>query len=272
VETAGALAELFQLVLKKDYPHLPMEGVRVILLEATGRLLAPYVERLQNYTVRKLEERGVEVGLGDPVVQVTEDAVHLKSGRIIPSRTVIWTAGVRVGRLAERLGFEQTGGGRVVVNDDLSIPNHSHIFVIGDMAGSRDAGGQLHPQVAPVAIQGARHVARVVEARLRGEDAKPFVYRDPGIMATIGRNSAVVQLSSGIKTTGFIAWTMWLGLHLIQLIGFRNRLNVLINWTWNYFTYDRSARLIIGKDRRFSRHRKHPSLKARHREVSGIDV
>ena len=242
VETAGALVELFHLVLSKDYPALEMQQVRVMLIEATDRVLAPYTERRRNYAVRKLRERGVDVRLGEQVVRVTSDAVHLKSGEVIPSRTIIWTAGVRAGGLASRLGLEQTSGGRVVVVSDLSVPRRPNVFVIGDLAASRDAEGQLHPQVAPVAIQGGKHVAKIISSGAR----EPFVYHDPGIMATIGRNSAVVELSNGIKTTGFLAWVMWLGLHLIQLIGFRNRLNVMINWTWNYVTYDRSARLIIG--------------------------
>lgn len=250
VETAGALIELFHLVLKKDYPDLPITLARVVLLEATPHVLGTYHERLRTYTVRKLEERGVEVRLGDPVVLVTEDGVHLKSGEVILTHTTIWTAGVRTGELAGRLKLQQTTGGRIVVIGDLSVPEHPDVFVIGDMAATLDAEGRLNPQVAPVAIQGARHVARTIEARLAGRASAPFLYRDPGIMATIGRNSAVVQFPGGLKATGFVAWMMWLGLHLIQLIGFRNRLNVLINWAWNYFTYDRSARLIIDRDPR----------------------
>ncbi|MEX0747811.1 MAG: NAD(P)/FAD-dependent oxidoreductase [Rhodothermales bacterium] len=244
IETAGSLAELFHLVLRKDYPNIPIERVRVILLEATPRVLATYHERLQNYTIRKLKQRGVEVHLGDGVVRVTPDAVHLKSGKTIPTHSVIWTAGIRTDRLAERLSLEQTSGGRIVVNSDLSIPGRMNAFVIGDMSGSRDSAGRLHPQVAQLAIQGGKHVAAVIRAHA----SKPFVYRDLGSMATIGRNSAVVQFPNGFKATGFVAWLMWLGLHLIELIGFRNRLNVLINWTWNYFTYDRSARIILDEE------------------------
>ena len=244
IETTGALVELIDLVLAKDFRDLPLERVRVILLEATDGLLAGFDERLQQYTARTLEKRGVEIRLGDPVVEVTPRGVHLRSGDYIPTHTVIWSAGVRTEALSDRLGLEQDRGGRIAVSDDLSLPGRPNVFAIGDIAAARDTDGSLLPQVAPVAIQGGRHVARRITDDLAGRPAAPFRFEDPGIMATIGRNSGVVQLPSGVKATGFVAWMMWLGLHLVQLIGFRNRLNVLVNWAWNYFTYDRSARLI----------------------------
>lgn len=250
IETTGALVELIELVLSKDFPDLPLDRVRVVLLEATDRLLSGFDERLQRYAARTLDKRGVEVRLGDPVVEVTPDGVHLASGDVIPTRTVIWSAGVHTGPLAPRLGIEVDRGGRLFVDADLSVPKHPRVYVIGDMAAARDDNGALLPQVAPVAIQGGKHVAKQIVADLKGLERTRFTFRDPGIMATIGRNSGIVQLPSGIKATGIVGWVMWLGLHLIQLIGFRNRLNVLVNWAWNYFTYDRSARLITrGMDR-----------------------
>ena len=247
VETSGALVELFHKVLGKDYPRLPMHRVRVILIEAFPHILGQYHPRLQQHAVKTLARRGVEVRRGEQVVRVDRTAVHLKTGEVIPTETLIWTAGVRVNPLADALGLEQTAGGRIVVERNLSVPGCEGVFVLGDMAAARDAEGNLLPQVAPVAIQGGRHVARQIGHLLAGRPTEPFTYRDGGSMATIGRNSAVAEFPIGLKTSGFIAWMMWLALHLVQLIGFRNRLNVLVNWVWNYFTYDRSARLIYAR-------------------------
>lgn len=258
VEIAGALVEWFHMVLRKDYPQLDVSRAHVILIEALDRLLAPFDEPLRENTRRMLAERGVEVLLGEAVSEVRPDAVVLKSGRVIPTHTVIWGAGVKGNPLAAAMGLELTRGGRVVVEPDLSVPGRSDVYVIGDLAASKDAQGNLHPQLAQVALQGAVHVARQIERHVRqrrltespASDAprampgEPFVYRDPGTMATIGRHAAVAQFPIGWRFTGFVAWLMWLFLHLVFLIGFRNRLNVLINWVWNYLTYDRSSRLI----------------------------
>ncbi len=245
VETAGALAELFHKVLGHDFPRLPMHRVRIILVEAAPGLLGMYHEHLQEYAARKLAQRGVEVRRGEQVVKVTPHAVHLKTGEVIPTETLIWAAGVRAGRLAEELGFEQVRGGRITVESDLSVPGHPELFIIGDMAAAQDAEGKLLPQVANVAIQGAKHVARQIRNDLNKRERQTFRYRDPGNMATIGRNAAIAEFPIGLRASGFIAWVMWLVLHLVELIGFRNRLNVLVNWIWNYLTYDRSARLIL---------------------------
>lgn len=248
VEMAGALVELFQHVLRKDFPHLPLHKALVYLVEATGSLLGGFHDDARRYARDALLRRGVELRLGDPVARITADAVTLRSGARIPTRTVLWAAGIRAHPLADRLGLEQTRGGRLVVQPDLSLPGDPRVFVVGDLAGSRDARGQLHPQLAPVAMQGAVHVARQIRNRIDGKPAAPFVYRDKGIMATIGRNAAVAELGFGLRSAGFPAWVMWLFLHLLMLVGFRNRLNVLVNWAWNYFTYDRSARLIMRVD------------------------
>ena len=250
VEMAGALVELFQMVLRKDFPRLPLERARVVLVEASPRLLGAFHETSQGYALRKLARRGVEVRLDEPVVRIDAAAVTLKSGERIPMQTLIWAAGVRTTPLADVLGMEQTRGGRLVVEPDLSVPGDPNVFVIGDMAGSRDEDGHLHPQLAPAAMQGANHVARQIRRRMAGQPPTAFRYKNKGVMATIGRNAAVAEFpvllrASDLRSSGFIAWVMWLILHLVLLIGFRNRLNVLINWAWNYFTYDRSARLIM---------------------------
>lgn len=245
VEMAGALVELFDMVLKKDFRAMDVAQAKVYLIEMTGHVLSPFAEKLRRYAARVLKRRGVELLLETSVVEVTEEGVRLKSGEFIPTQTLIWAAGVRASRLADALSVEQGRGGRILVEPDLRITGREREFVVGDLAASRDEAGNLYPQLAPVAMQGARHAARQIEHLLKGEETEPFIYRDKGIMATIGRNAAVAEIEPGIKARGFAAWLVWLFLHLMMLVGFRNRVVVFVNWAWNYFTYDRSARMII---------------------------
>ena len=245
VEMAGALCELIQKVLKKDYPDLPIEKYRVSLVEASPGLLNAYDAPLQNYAIRQLKKRGVDVQLDTRVTRVTPTQVHLSSGETLNAQTLVWAAGIQANDLASILGLPTSRGGRIVVDEWLKVPDHEHVFAIGDIAASKDENGNLYPQLAPVAIQAGKHVATTIKEGLSGKKPGPFRYKDRGTMATIGRNAAVAELNFGIRSTGFIAWVMWLVLHLMQLVGFRNRLNVLMNWAWNYFTYDRSARLIM---------------------------
>ncbi len=245
VEMAGALMELFKMVLSKDFPRLEISQARVVLVEAQNRLLAPFHEKLREKALQTLRKQGVEVLLNEYVTRATADAVYLKSGMTIPTQTLIWAAGVQANPLAKMLGLEQTRGGRLVVKENLSLPDQANVFVIGDMAASKDSQGALYPQLAQVAIQGANHVAEQIKLDLKNEPFTPFCYSDLGIMATIGRHAAVAELPSGLRFSGVIAWLMWLFLHLMYIVGFRNRMNVFINWMWNYFTYDRSARLIF---------------------------
>jgi NADH dehydrogenase len=247
VEMAGALRELFEKVLRKDFPKLDMRQTQVVLLEAMDKLLPPFDAALRQNTLEELQRRGVDVRFNEAVVKVTPDAVHLKSGEVIATQTVVWGAGVKANPLAQVLGVELTRGGRVVVNDDLSIPNHPEAFVIGDMAAGKETGGGVYPQLAQAAIQSGKHVAQQIARKLRNEPTQPFAYKDPGFMATIGRNAAVAQFPNGLKFRGFVAWLMWVGLHLVFLIGFRNKAQVFLNWVWNYATYDRGARLIVGQ-------------------------
>lgn len=244
VEMAGAVSELYTKVLARDFPDLDLTLARVVVVEMVDALLTSFHPRLQAHAARSLRARGVELLLGTGVARVTREGVELSDGRHVPTRTVVWAAGVRAAALADALGLEQTRGGRVVVGPDLSVPGHPEVWVVGDLAGARDAQGALHPQLAPVAQQGARHVARQIRHRLRGRPAEPFRYVDKGTMATIGRRSAVAQLPLGLRFTGTLAWMLWLFLHLVTLIGFRNRLSVLVNWFWNYLTWDRGARLV----------------------------
>jgi NADH dehydrogenase len=245
VEMAGALHELFKHVLVHDFPELDVNRARVILLEATDHLLAPFHPSSRRHALDILRRRGVEVRLGEAMQRATPDRVELKDGTVIPTRTLIWGAGVRANPLADVLGLEQTRGGRILVGDDLSVPGHPEVFVVGDLAGAGDGKGGLLPQVAQPAIQEARHAALQIERTLQRTNRIPFRYKDKGIMATIGRNAAVTELPSGARFKGVLAWYMWLVLHLAYIIGFRSRVAVLINWVWSYFTYDRHARIIV---------------------------
>jgi NADH dehydrogenase len=249
LELSGALSELFQQVLRKDYPRLDVrKEARVILIEATDRLLAPFPEALQRSAKRQLERIGVEVMLNKAVAQATEDAVVLKDGTVISTHTIIWAAGVQAAELAGLDGIaERTRGRRVLVLPTLQLPDHPNVFVIGDAAYLADEQGVAYPQLAPVAMQMGRLAAANILALIDGKPLKPFHYSDRGIMATIGRSAAVAWVFNRIQLSGFIAWLAWLGLHLLYLIGFRNRANVLVNWAWNWWTWDRGVRIILGR-------------------------
>ncbi|MFA5567221.1 MAG: NAD(P)/FAD-dependent oxidoreductase [Trueperaceae bacterium] len=252
VEMAGALVELFNRVLGRDYPELDMRLARVVVVEAGSAVLAPFKKRSQRYAEKVLRRRGVDVRLGATVSEVRADAVVLRSGETIPTRTTVWAAGVRahpVGEaLAANLGEGLERGWRLKVEPDLSLPGHPEIFAIGDVAGPMDKSGKLLPQLAQVAIQGGKHVARTIERRLQGRSGQPFHYRDLGSMAIIGRNAGVAELSPALlsfELRGFVGWLGWLFLHLIYLPGFRNRFSALFNWAYEYLTFDRHARLIL---------------------------
>jgi NADH dehydrogenase len=245
VELAGALSELFALVLAQDFPRLAVGRARVVLLEATDNLLGAFSPGARAYAHHHLQAMGVDVRLNSVVERVTVDAVHLKGGESIPTSTAIWVAGVRANPLGEALGLPLAPNGRVVTNRDLTVTGWPEIFVIGDLAATPTKGGEVLPQLAPVAIQSGKHVAHCIQRRLRGRKTRPFHYVDKGTMATIGRNAAVAELPFNIHIRGRLAWLAWLFLHLLYLVGFRNRLNVLVNWGWNYVTYDRGARLIV---------------------------
>ena len=242
VEMAGALSELIRLVLVKDYPRLNIKDVRVLLLEATDRLLGSMPERLREAAGRTLWHKHIEVRFGATVADFDGIRVRLKSGEVIPANTLIWAAGVRAATLNQRLGLRAGRQGRAVVTPTLQVPDYPEVYVVGD-AAYLEVNGEPLPMVAPVALQMAQTAARNITRALRGMPAEPFRYRDPGTLATIGRNAAVAQIY-GLQLTGFPAWVMWLVVHIIQLIGFRNKLFVLLNWAWDYFFYERAARVI----------------------------
>jgi NADH dehydrogenase len=242
VEMAGALSELIRLVLVKDYPRLNIKDVRILLLEATDKILAAMPERLREAAVKTLWRKWIEVRFSAVVADYDGELVRLKSGEVIPARTVIWAAGVQAAPLSGRLGLSPVRQGRVAVEPTLQVQGHPEVYIIGD-AASLDENGQPLPMVAPVAIQMGKHAARNIGNALQDKPLVPFRYRDQGTLATIGRNAAVCDVY-GIKAQGFPAWVLWLGIHIVQLIGFRNKLFVLLNWAWDYFFYERAARLI----------------------------
>ena len=241
VEMAGGLMELFTKVLAKDFPQLDVRRARVVLVEAGPRLLASFSEASSEHARAGLAKVGVEVITGTGVASVTPEEVVLGNGTRVTAQTLVWAAGVRAHPLAATLGVELGRGGRIVVAPDLSVPERPEIFAIGDIAADRDTP---LPQVAQPAIQGGKHVARQIGHRLADRATEPFRYVDKGSMATIGRHRAVADFPNGRRLSGFVGWMAWLGLHLVYLMGFRNRANVLVNWAWNYATYDRAARLL----------------------------
>lgn len=246
IETAGALFELYSFVFKREYPQIADLEPKVILIEATDALLAPYPDRLRAAAVRQLESMGVEVRLGVKVTHAEPGAVILSDGTTIETFTLVWAAGVEGSPLARSLGVPLERGGRVPVNADLTAIGLDGVYVIGDLAYLIDpTTGQPHPQVIPVAIQQAKTAAGNIIAALEGRAPKPFKYFDKGMMATIGRSRAVAWPFNRVQLTGYVAWLTWLVLHLLWLLGFRNRLSVLLNWVWSYFTYDRSVKIIV---------------------------
>ncbi|MEY2434930.1 MAG: hypothetical protein QOC92_4655 [Acidimicrobiaceae bacterium] len=241
VEVAGALSELFAMVLRRDFPTLDVSRARILLVEMADTVLQPFSSPSQRHASERLTEMGVEVRTGEAVVRVTPTRVALKFGEELASHTLIWAAGVRANPLAEALGVPTRRGGRIAVGPDLRIEGQHNAFAIGDIAAITGSDGELLPMLAQVAMQSARHAAREI-AQPRH---KSFRYRDIGTMATIGRRAAVAELPLHIRLWGTPAWVAWLGLHLVTLVGFRNRLSVFLNWAWNYLTYDRGPRLII---------------------------
>jgi NADH dehydrogenase len=244
VEMAGALVELFD-TLDDDFAAFhPTKQARCVLLEMQEDLLPPYEQPQREYTRRVLEERGVEVLTNTAVDRVEEEAVHLSDGSTIPTETLIWAAGVKASPVADMFGVEQSRDGRVIVQRDLSVPGHPEVFAIGDMAAINGEEG-YEPQLAQVALQSGRHAAEQVRREVLGGTREPFSYSDYGQMATIGRNAAVAELAGGIAFRGVFAWLIWVFIHIAKLVGFRNRASALVNWAYNYFTYSRSARLIL---------------------------
>ncbi len=243
VESAGALAELVRNVLPRDYPGLNWEQARVILLEATQRLLPAMPDDLAAYTLKTLRSKGVEVRLGAAVTHYDGRQVQLKEGEPIYANTLIWGAGVKAADLMAGLPLEKGAQGRVKVLPTLQAEGYPQVFVIGDAALLPDEDGRPLPMVAPVAMQQGEHASRNLLRLMRGEAPLAFHYQDPGILATIGRSQAVARIGP-LHMRGLLAWLAWVVVHIYQLVGFRNRLMVLMDWAWNYIVYDRPVRMI----------------------------
>jgi len=246
VELAGTLAEIARHTLRHEFRASDPRTARVILVEAGARVLSTYDERLSAHAARQLGELGVELRFGAPVTGIDAEGVTIGDARIV-ARTVIWAAGVAASPLGRCLGVALDRAGRVQVEATLQVPGHPEIFVAGDLAALVDMSGKPVPGVAPAAEQMGRHVAANLGRALRGQLPQPFRYHDRGSMATIGRRRAIADLG-WIKLWGAPAWWSWLLVHLLFLIGFRNRLFVLIDWAWSYFTFARGARLIVGAE------------------------
>jgi len=244
VECAGALAELIRLVLIKDYPGLNIRDVRILLLEALDKVLASFPESLREVAAKTLWKKYIELRFGAAVIDFDGQCVYLKSSEVIPAYTLIWTAGVSAANLAGGLGLRQGRQGRIIVKPTLQVPDHPQVFAIGDVAYLEDSQGQPFPMMATVALQQATIAAKNIPRHMKGEPLHNFIYDDLGSLATIGRSSAIAQIGH-FEFSGYLAWLMWSVVHVYQLIGFRNRIMVLINWAWDYFLYDRAVRLII---------------------------
>jgi len=242
VELTGAIAELAKRALASDFRAVDPRSARIVLVEAGPRVLRQFDESLSRYAQQALEQLGTEVRLGTAVTGCDEAGISMETERI-ESRTIMWSAGVEASPAGQWLGAESDRAGRVKVEPDLSLPGRPHIFALGDTALVTGGGGQPLPGVAPVAKQQGAYVARVIAARAGGRSVPPFQYRDFGMLAIIGRSRAVAQFGR-VKLSGFPAWLLWCLAHIYFLIGFRNRLVVMLNWAWNFLTFRRGARLI----------------------------
>jgi NADH dehydrogenase len=242
VELAGALAEIARHSLARDFRHFDPRSAKVVLLEAGPSVLAAFPETLREAARQELERIGVDVRTGTPVTRIMPGAVEIGTNQIA-AETILWAAGVAASPLGRSLGVPVDRAGRVLVNPDLTIPGHHDVFVIGDLASLTGANGRPLPGVAQVAIQMGEHAAHNVIRATKGTPLRPFRYHNLGDMATIGRAAAVADLP-WIQLKGLAGWLAWLFVHLLKLIGFRNRLVVMVQWIWAYFTYQRSVRLI----------------------------
>jgi NADH dehydrogenase len=244
VELAGAIADIARQALSKDFKAIDTRKSKVVLFEGSDRVLGTFARDLSDSAKSQLESLGVDVRLNSFVTDIAPGKVKVGDDWI-ECEVVLWATGVAASPIGKLLGAETDKAGRVLVQPDLSIPGHKNIFVIGDMASLKQENGDPVPGVSPAAMQMGTLTAKNILAEVKGKERKNFRYVDKGTMATIGRSKAIAQVA-GLKFKGFIAWMMWLGLHIFFLIGFRNRLAVMLDWFWAYLTRERSARLITG--------------------------
>ncbi|MCC6260820.1 MAG: NAD(P)/FAD-dependent oxidoreductase [Anaerolineales bacterium] len=243
IETAGALAELISHVMKKDYPNLNLREAQVILLEASASLISFYPAELREATLRLLKNKNVDVRLNSRLESFNGQFIKLADGSEIESQTLIWTAGIKAVEVLEHLNVEKAAGGRIRITPTLQLPQHPETFVIGDAAFLLDEKGQPLPMISTVAIQQGAATAKNILKLINRQELGDFHYKDPGLLATIGRNAAVAKIF-GVSFSGYPAWVIWVFLHIYRIIGFRNRIIVLFNWAWDYVFYDNQVRLI----------------------------
>jgi NADH:ubiquinone reductase (H+-translocating) len=246
VELAGALAEIARHSLRREFRAISPDSAQILLLEGTPHLLSSFPEELRARAQQDLVRLGVTVRTGAIVTSIEPGLVRIGDERI-EAGTIVWAAGVAASPLGRTLGVPMDKAGRIIVEPDLSIPGHPEVFVIGDLAVYRHQGSAPLPGVAPVAMQQASHAAAMIERDIDRQPRQPFHYRNMGNLATIGRAAAIADFGS-VRFTGWFAWIVWLFVHILKLTGFRNRLIVLVQWAWAYFTYQRSIRLITGHD------------------------
>jgi len=251
VELAGALGEMARFTLNKEFRHIDFSKVRILLVEGAPRLLSTFTPAHSLQAAKVLESLGVQVRTGLHVTDITADGVSIGS-EFIPSKTVLWAAGVRASSLAAKLCTEMDRAGRVAVESDLSIKGHPNVFAAGDMAQVKKHNGDPVPGMAPAALQEGRYLGRLIRSEIDGfpHIRLPFRYKDKGQMATIGRTQAVLE-SGRLQLSGFPAWLAWVVIHIFYLTGLRNRVFVLFSWAWSWINFNSSARLIVHKQWRF---------------------
>lgn len=249
VELAGSLAEMASRTLIKDYKRADLSKTKVVLVEAGDRVLPSFPEPLSEKTEKSLKKLGVEVRKNSMASDLTAEGLQINKKPFI-AKTIVWAAGVKPSSLSETVSCEKDAQGRLKVSQDLSLPENKNVFVIGDQSASLDNKGMPLPGVAPVAIQQGKFVGKLIKEELAGKPRKSFSYFDKGIMATIGRSMAVVH-TAGINIHGFLAWVIWVFIHIVYLMCFRNRLFVFLQWMWSYFSFGHGARIIVHKSWRF---------------------
>jgi NADH:ubiquinone reductase (H+-translocating) len=246
VEVSGALSELLHVDLAKDYPKLPVGKAKVLLYEHSPTLLGAFAPKLQVYAQKALEEREVEVHNGVGVTKVSSTSINLSTGATVPTRTLIWAAGLQANPIVDSLGVELMHGGRIPVGSDLQVKDHPGVFAIGDIAAMTDAKtGKVLPGLGSAALQAGYHVGETIKRLGEGKPAKPFEYFDKGFMAQVGRGAAVVELPTGDTMTGTAAWLAWLGVHLLLLSGAEEKSTTFVDWGWNILTRKHGKRIVL---------------------------
>jgi len=249
VESAGAVAELYRSLFAKDYPDIPQEKARIVLVEAGPQIFAMFKTKLRTYAEKALTKRGVEIQTGEIVESITPTRVTLKSGAVIAAHTLIWGAGLQANKLVQGLGIELEKGNRIPTEPDLRVAGHPEVFAVGDIGWITDTKkGDILPQLGSVALETGKHAGENIARLLEGKETEPFEYFDKGTMATIGRGAAVIQMPRGRTMTGKAAALAWGSVHLALLSTGEDRAKAMVDWTWSGFTHERSARITVRTD------------------------